>query len=87
MRSYLVEGASACQDQAVIKPSKTARLSRAMDWAGLIPSTLMLAAGIREYRDSGSLGWLTGGVLLVLVSLWVVCRGTARRSGKAAGSP
>ncbi|GGT28746.1 hypothetical protein GCM10010271_36050 [Streptomyces kurssanovii] len=58
------------------------RLSRALDWAGLIPAALLLAIGIRDYRDGGSVAWPIGGALLVLVSLWVIYRGMARRSGK-----
>jgi hypothetical protein len=61
-------------------------VSRALDWAGLIPSALLLATGINDYRDGGSVGWPIGGALLVLVSLWRVCRGSARRSGKPTAS-
>jgi hypothetical protein len=87
VRSYLVEGVCACQDQAVNEPSIPARLSRALDWAGLPLSALLLAIGIRDYRAGGSVGWPIGGALLVLVSLWVVYRGMPRRSGKTTESP
>ncbi|MFE7548061.1 hypothetical protein [Streptomyces gardneri] len=66
--------------------SKVAKLSRVLDWAGLIPSALLLVIGIRQYRDGGSVAWPIGGALLVLVSLWVVYRGMVRRSGKTAAS-
>ncbi|MFD9368353.1 hypothetical protein ACFWA6_11685 [Streptomyces sp. NPDC060020] len=70
----------------MIESARVTRWSRALDWAGLIPSTLLLVNGIGQYRDGGSVGWPIGGALLVLVSLWVVYRGTARRSGRAAAS-
>lgn len=66
--------------------SSVARLSRALDWAGLIPSGLLLVAGIRDYRDGGSVGWPIGGALLVLISVWVVYRGMARRTRDTAAS-
>ncbi|WP_220278159.1 hypothetical protein [Streptomyces himalayensis] len=62
-------------------------MSRALDWAGLPLSALLLAIGIRDYRDGGSVGWPIGGALLVLVSLWVIYHGMPRRSGKATESP
>ncbi|MFJ2471666.1 hypothetical protein ACIOWI_01500 [Streptomyces sp. NPDC087659] len=62
------------------------RLSRALDRAGLIPAGLVLAIGIGEYRDNGSVLWPAGGGLLVLVNLWVLYRG-ARRKGRTAGIP
>ena len=61
-----------------------ARLNRVLDWAGLIPATLLLWIGIRDYRDGGSVGWPIGGAFLVLLSLWVIYRGMARRSDKTA---
>lgn len=87
VRSYLVEGASACQGHAVNESSTATRLSRALDWAGLIPSALLLAGGIRDYRDGGSVGWPVGGAALVLVSLWVIHRGSPRRSGRTTELP
>lgn len=60
--------------------SRVATASRVLDWAGLIPSGLLLAAGIREYRDGGSVGWPIGGALLVLAGVWVVYRQVARRA-------
>ncbi|MET4641509.1 hypothetical protein ABID95_001230 [Streptomyces atratus] len=63
------------------------KLSRVLDWAGLIPSALLLAGGIRDYRSGGSMGWPIGGGLLVLVSLWVIYRGSPRRSGKTTEWP
>jgi hypothetical protein len=77
--AHLVEDASACQDHAVNEPSIPARLNRALDWAGLPLSALILADGIRDYRDGGSVGWPIGGAALVLVSLWVTYRGMRRR--------
>lgn len=65
------------------KPSNADRLSRVLDWAGLPLSALLLAIGIRDYRDGGSVGWPIVGALLVLVSLWVVCRGMPRWNGRA----
>ncbi|MEU2264301.1 hypothetical protein ABZ557_29430 [Streptomyces sp. NPDC019645] len=62
------------------------RLSRALDWAGLIPAGLFLAIGVGEYRDNGSVLWPAGGGLLVLVNLWVLYRG-ARRKGRTAEIP
>ncbi|MCZ7460496.1 hypothetical protein [Streptomyces sp. WMMC940] len=67
--------------------STSARLSRALDWAGLVPSGLLLTAGIGEYQENGSVLWPAGGVLLVLVSVWVVWRGRARGKGGTAGVP
>ncbi|MET8326957.1 hypothetical protein [Streptomyces sp. NPDC005181] len=67
--------------------STATRLSRALDWAGLIPSALLLAGGIRDYRDDGSVGWPISGALLVLVSLWVIYRGSPRRVDKTAELP
>lgn len=55
------------------------RLNRALDWAGLPLSAVLLAIGIRNYRDGGSVGWPIGGAVLVLLSLWVVYRGMPRR--------
>lgn len=69
------------------EPSLPARLNRALDWAGLPLSALLLAIGIRDYRDRGSVGWPIGGAVLVLVSLWVIYRGMPRRSGKTTESP
>ncbi|MCQ0023506.1 hypothetical protein M4914_11465 [Streptomyces somaliensis DSM 40738] len=66
--------------------SRATGASRILDWAGLVPSGLLLATGIRDYRDGGSVGWPIGGALLVLVSLWVVCRGMARRARDSAAS-
>lgn len=87
MRPYLVEDASACQDQAVNESSIPTLLSRALDWAGLPMSALLLAIGISDYRAGGSVGWPIGGALLLLVSLWVIYRGMPRRSGKTTESP
>ncbi|MEV5259330.1 hypothetical protein [Streptomyces anulatus] len=56
------------------------RLNRALDWAGLPLSVLLLVIGVRDYRDGGSVGWPIGGAVLVLVSLWVIYRGMHRRS-------
>lgn len=56
------------------EPSFPARLSRALDWVGLPPSVLFLWFGVRDYRAGASVGWPIGGALLVLVSLWVICR-------------
>ncbi|MFC8624746.1 hypothetical protein HFP69_19265 [Streptomyces sp. ARC12] len=72
------------QDQAVKQPSTFDRFDRALDWAGLPLSVLLLAIGIREYRDGASLSWPVGGAVLVLVSLWVIYRGMDRRNGKVA---
>ncbi|MFF3929256.1 hypothetical protein [Streptomyces hirsutus] len=77
-----MDDASACQDRHVNEPS--VKLSRALDWAGLIPPSLLLAIGIRDYRDGGSVGWPIAGALLVLISIWVVYRGMSRRRGTAA---
>lgn len=55
------------------------RLNRALDWAGLPLSVLLLAIGVRDYRDGASVGWPIGGAVLVLVSLWVIYRGMHRR--------
>ncbi|MDG9682900.1 hypothetical protein QC334_09120 [Streptomyces sp. DH18] len=66
------------------QPSAFDRFDRALDWAGLPLSVLLLAIGIREYRDGASLGWPVGGAVLVLVSLWVIYRGMDRRNGKVA---
>ncbi|QYA95285.1 hypothetical protein KZO11_17300 [Streptomyces anulatus] len=68
------------------QPSTFDRFDRALDWAGLPLSVLLLAIGIREYRDGGSLGWPIVGAVLVLVSLWVIYRGMDRRNGKVAES-
>ncbi|KUH35407.1 MULTISPECIES: hypothetical protein [Streptomyces] len=65
--------------------SRATRADRVLDWAGLIPSGLLLATGIRDYRAGGSVGWLVGGVLMVLISIWVVSRGATRRARD--GSP
>lgn len=62
-----------------MESSRFSRLSRVLDWAGLIPSTFLLVIGIRDYRDGGSVGWPICGAVLVLVSLWVIYRGMARR--------
>ncbi len=69
------------------EPSVPARLSRALDWAGLPLSVVLFVGGIREYRDGGSVGWPVGGAVLVLVSLWVIYRGLPHRRGKSPGSP
>ncbi|MER6316655.1 hypothetical protein ABT237_23260 [Streptomyces sp. NPDC001581] len=61
-------------------------MSRALDWAGLLPSSLMLVVGIGQYRDGGSVGWPIGGALLVLASVWVVYRGLPHRKRKTAAS-
>jgi hypothetical protein len=71
----------------VNESSIATRLSRALDWAGLIPAALVLAIGIRDYRDGGSVGWVIGGALLALLSIWVVHRGMTRRRGKTTGAP
>ncbi|MFE9928136.1 hypothetical protein [Streptomyces sp. NPDC005533] len=68
----------------MIESARVTRWSRALDWAGLVPSGLLLVSGVRQYRDGGSVGWLIGGVLLVLVSLWVVYRGMGRRRARTA---
>ena len=81
-----MEDASACHDQVVNEPSMSTRLSRALDWAGLIPSSMLLAIGIKDYREGASVGWPIGGALLVLVSFWVVYRGLPHRSGRTTES-
>jgi hypothetical protein len=63
----------------VNEPSIPSRLNRALDWAGLPLSALLLTIGIRDYRDGGSVGWPIGGAVLVLVTLWVIYRGMPRR--------
>ncbi|MFC5802047.1 hypothetical protein [Streptomyces formicae] len=68
------------------EPSFSARLSRALDWAGLPTSAFLLWIGIRDYRAGASVGWPIGGVLLVLTSLWVVWRGLPRRSSNRSGN-
>ncbi|TPN24202.1 hypothetical protein FKO01_28470 [Mesorhizobium sp. B2-3-3] len=78
-----MEIARVCQDQAVNQPSTSERFSRALDWTGLPLSILLLAIGIRDYRDGASVGWPIGGAVLVLVSLWVIYRGMHRRNGRA----
>ncbi|PWS52290.1 hypothetical protein DLE01_06215 [Streptomyces sp. FT05W] len=83
MSSHLVEIARVCQDQAVNQPSTSERFSRTLDWAGLPLSVLLLAIGIRDYRDGASVGWPIGGAVLVLVSLWVIYRGMHRRNGRS----
>ncbi|MFF8384232.1 hypothetical protein [Streptomyces kanasensis] len=65
--------------------SRATVADRVLDWAGFVPSGLLLATGIRDYRAGGSVGWLVGGVLLVLISTWVVCRRPPRRARR--GSP
>ncbi|MFJ9640075.1 hypothetical protein [Streptomyces sp. NPDC101178] len=57
----------------------SSKLSRALDWVGLIPPSLLLATGIRDYRDGGSVAWPVGAGILLVVSLWVVCRGLPHR--------
>lgn len=79
VRSWVVAGAGACQDLAVDEPLFSQKLSRALDWAGLIPSSLLFWIGIRDYRDGASIAWPIGGALLVLISLWVVYRGLPHR--------
>lgn len=69
------------------KPSISAKLSRALDWAGLPLSLGLLAIGIRDYRDGASVGWPMGGAVLVLVSLWVVRRGSPHRRARTTVSP
>lgn len=78
---------SACQDHTVNESPTDTKLSRVLDWAGLIPSALLLAGGIRDYRSGGSMGWPIGGGLLVLVSLWVIYRGSPCRGGKTTEWP
>lgn len=78
-----MEIARVCQDQAVNRPSTSERFSGALDWTGLPLSILLLAIGIRDYRDGASVGWPIGGAVLVLVSLWVIYRGMHRRNGRA----
>ncbi|MFG2301877.1 hypothetical protein [Actinacidiphila glaucinigra] len=63
------------------------RLDRALDWAGLVPSALLLLAFIRDYRHGGSLGWPLAGALVVLASLWQVYRGASRRRRGAGRAP
>ncbi|MET8057549.1 hypothetical protein [Streptomyces microflavus] len=59
--------------------STSSKISRVLDWAGLIPSSMLFALGIRDYRDGASIAWPIGGAVLVLVSLWVVYRGLPHR--------
>ncbi|SCD99004.1 hypothetical protein GA0115243_105620 [Streptomyces sp. ScaeMP-e83] len=54
-------------------------MDRALDWAGLFPSTLLFWIGIRDYREGASIAWALVGALLMLVSLWVVYRGLPHR--------
>ncbi|MEU7731982.1 hypothetical protein AB0B51_02455 [Streptomyces griseus] len=68
------------------QPSVFERFDRALDWVGLSVSVLILATGVLEYRDEGSLGWPVGGAVLVLVSLWVIYRGMGRRNGRVVKS-
>lgn len=68
------------------QPSVPDRLNRALDWAGLPLSVLLLVIGVRDYRDGGSVGWPIGGAVLVLGSLWVIYRGMRRRSAGTAES-
>ncbi|OWA24012.1 hypothetical protein B9W61_19035 [Streptomyces sp. CS057] len=61
-------------------------MNRALDWAGLPLSVLLLVIGVRDYRDGGSVGWPICGAVLVLVSLWVIYRGMRRRGAGTTGS-
>ncbi|ROV70384.1 hypothetical protein D3105_00570 [Streptomyces globisporus] len=61
------------------KTSTSSRISRALDWAGLIPSSMLFWIGITDYREGASIAWPTGGAVLVLISLWVVYRGLPHR--------
>lgn len=83
----VVENVSTRQDQAMNKPSISAGLSRALDWAGLPLPLGLLAIGIRDYRDGASVGRPMGGAVLVLVSLWVVRRGLPHRRARTTVSP
>ncbi|MBC9728569.1 hypothetical protein [Streptomyces sp. TRM68367] len=57
------------------------------DLMGLVAGALLLAVGLKTYRDGGSVGWaVAGAALLVLNSLEVARRRLARRR-KAAPSP
>ncbi|WP_055531539.1 hypothetical protein [Streptomyces graminilatus] len=62
--------------------STFARLSRGLDWAGLLPATIVLGVGIRDYRDGGSVGWPIGGALILLGGLWAIYRGRRRQGLK-----
>ncbi|MCX4675371.1 hypothetical protein OG413_08555 [Streptomyces sp. NBC_01433] len=57
-------------------------MSRALDWAGLPLSLGLLAIGVEDYRDGASVGYPIAGVVLVLVSLWVVWRGLPHRRAR-----
>lgn len=59
------------------------RWDRALDWAALVPSALLLFAFIRDYRDGGSVGWPLTAALVFLASLWPVYRGMSRRRSGA----
>lgn len=59
--------------------STSSKISRVLDWAGLIPSSMLFWLGIRDYREGASIAWAIGGAILVLVSLWVVYRGLPHR--------
>lgn len=76
---FWTDGSGACQDPAVNAPSVSSKLSRVLDRVGLIPPSLLLATGIRDYRDGGSMAWPIGAAFLLVVSLWVVYRGLPQR--------
>ncbi|MFD5900959.1 hypothetical protein ACFV6B_03095 [Streptomyces microflavus] len=59
--------------------STSSKINRILDWAGLIPSSMLFALGIRDYRDGASIAWPIGGAVLMFVSLWVVYRGLPHR--------
>ncbi|MDX3379488.1 hypothetical protein PV390_34370 [Streptomyces sp. ME02-6991-2A] len=61
------------------EPSVSSKLSRVLDWVGLIPPSLLLATGIKDNRDGGSIAWPIGAAFLLAVSLWVVYRGLPHR--------
>lgn len=70
----------------MIKSSKIlGLLDVVLDWWGLAISALLLAGGISDYRDGGSLAWPIAGAVLVLVSLWVVYRRVVPRDRRPTG--
>jgi hypothetical protein len=77
---FLARGPLPCHDQAVVDLSKVARRVDVLsDLMGLAVGVMLLATGIKAYRDGGSMGWPAAGLALLLINFCVAGRRLARR--------
>ena len=79
MSSLLRKVAARLEILHVLLPKIARQANRLLDLVGgPLVGALMLSAGIKTYRDGGSVGWPVAGSALLLINLCVAWRRLAR---------